>query len=93
MLAFFGGYTADLSCVKVDFDNVAGKSRLFVAFCLVDRQVCVGIVNFVYNIHTDINSDCSFIGIYVAENNILVVVVSFDCRDYRAFDSFAEKFK
>ena len=90
MLALFGGYTADLFCFKLDFDNVARNGVLFKSLSLLNRHILVGVKHLCNNILSDKNSDCFFLRVDFTENYILIIIVPFYRGYYCSLNSLEQ---
>ena len=90
MLALIGCNSADLFCLKLNFNNVSDHSCRLILLSLFNGQILIGINHLGDNVLSYKNSHCLFLGVKLAENDVLVVVVTLNCRDERLLNTLAK---
>ena len=93
MFALVGGNTADVLGFKRNFDDVAGHGARFVLLRLFRQQIAVGIGDLGHDVFAHIHLHFLLVGIDLAKNNVLVVVIALDCGHNRFLDTVAQRFE
>ena len=82
MLALLGGDTADLFGLKLDLDYVACYGVLLEALSLLNGDVLIGVGDLAHDVLTHEHADLLILLVYLAKNDILIVVIPLYRRDY-----------
>ena len=90
VLALIGCNSADLFRLKLNLNDIADHSCRLVFLCLLNSQILVGINNLGDNVLSNENTNCLLLRVKLAENDVLIVVVTLDCRDKCFLNTLAE---
>ena len=82
MLALLGGDTADLFGLKLDLDYVACDGVLLEALSLLNGDILIGVGDLAHDVLTHEHADLLILLVYLAKNDILIVVIPLYRRDY-----------
>ena len=75
MLCSLSNDSAELLCFKRNVDGLADLCTLANKLCLLESKVCIWVFNFLYNILCNIDLDSHLLGVDVAMNDVLAVII------------------